>query len=201
MAQTLKQPDHQTFEELQRLLIHQRQLALAHAEGGLELDPRETNPGDEVDFAQFLSDADLLAGIRERHCTRLAAIEDGLRRLQDGEFGVCEECGDEIAIERLRAVSFTRCCRDCQADREKTSAADKHSLVVAESYLELAESPDEGIDVSGFGGDADVGQSERSAPNLGSRRSSRRTRAGTKLKPVRPAVRRARVSSNVGAAS
>jgi len=200
MTQTLKQPDRQTFEELQRLLIHQRQLALAHAEGGLELDPRETNPGDEVDFAQFLRDAALLAGISERHGTRLAAIEDGLKRLHNEGYGVCQECGDEIAIERLRAVPFTKYCRDCQADREKEGLRDGNRFLVQESYLETSESPDGNEDASEFWSKAD-GESEKSAAKLFPRQSSYRRKRSGELKPNRPAVGRRRMPHNAVKAS
>ncbi|MFI0408106.1 TraR/DksA family transcriptional regulator [Actinomadura sp. 3N508] len=44
---------------------------------------------------------------------RLADIDDALRRLGDGTYGVCERCGDAIAAERLEARPFARTCFGC----------------------------------------------------------------------------------------
>ncbi|WUH99667.1 TraR/DksA C4-type zinc finger protein [Spirillospora sp. NBC_00431] len=44
---------------------------------------------------------------------RLADIDDALRRLGDGTYGVCEQCGDAIAVERLEARPSARTCFAC----------------------------------------------------------------------------------------
>lgn len=44
---------------------------------------------------------------------RLADIDDALRRLADGTYGVCAECGGTIAVERLEARPFARTCFAC----------------------------------------------------------------------------------------
>ncbi|TMR01198.1 TraR/DksA family transcriptional regulator [Actinomadura soli] len=44
---------------------------------------------------------------------RLADIDDALRRLDDGTYGVCEQCGGAIAAERLEARPFARTCFTC----------------------------------------------------------------------------------------
>jgi DnaK suppressor protein len=51
----------------------------------------------------------LLAAARER----VADIDDALRRVEDGTYGVCERCGQPIAEERLVARPFARCCMAC----------------------------------------------------------------------------------------
>lgn len=45
-------------------------------------------------------------------------IEAALLRLEDGEYGYCSECGDEIAQQRLRALPFALRCKDCEEARE-----------------------------------------------------------------------------------
>lgn len=49
-----------------------------------------------------------------RHQKRLQAIEDALRRIGDGTFGICEDCEEEIAVGRLNAMPFASRCVDCQ---------------------------------------------------------------------------------------
>jgi DnaK suppressor protein len=47
-----------------------------------------------------------------------ARIDAALRRLADGSYGLCEDCGDEIAAARLGAMPFAERCRDCEELRE-----------------------------------------------------------------------------------
>jgi DnaK suppressor protein len=53
---------------------------------------------------------------RERH--QLDEIEAARRRLESGTFGVCEGCGEPIALARLRALPTARYCRACQEREE-----------------------------------------------------------------------------------
>ncbi|HEX4131933.1 MAG TPA: TraR/DksA family transcriptional regulator [Pirellulales bacterium] len=41
------------------------------------------------------------------------AIDDAIRRTDDGTFGICENCGKPIAPARLEAIPYTPCCIDC----------------------------------------------------------------------------------------
>jgi RNA polymerase-binding transcription factor len=70
--------------------------------------------GDEMDVARSLGDAETHASLIERVEDRLKAIDDAFRRLEQGRYGVCEECGDEIPIERLDVMPFATYCVDCQ---------------------------------------------------------------------------------------
>src|SRR5208283_531451 len=46
-------------------------------------------------------------------------IELALRRLDEGSYGYCEECGEEISMERLKVIPFALLCRDCQETKEQ----------------------------------------------------------------------------------
>ena len=48
----------------------------------------------------------------------LNKINEALRRLDEGTYGNCFECGDEIAQPRLRALPFAVRCKDCEEARE-----------------------------------------------------------------------------------
>lgn len=52
------------------------------------------------------------------HRETLIKIDVALRKLEDGTYGICEECGDEISEERLKIMPFAIYCRDCQERRE-----------------------------------------------------------------------------------
>ncbi|HLE09236.1 MAG TPA: TraR/DksA family transcriptional regulator, partial [Thermodesulfobacteriota bacterium] len=59
----------------------------------------------------------LMLGDRERE--KLREIDKALERLNEEDYGVCEECGEPIGEERLRALPFTRVCVDCKSKSEK----------------------------------------------------------------------------------
>jgi DnaK suppressor protein len=50
----------------------------------------------------------------------LTKIETALRRIDEGDYGDCVECGAAITEARLRALPFAVRCRDCEAAREAT---------------------------------------------------------------------------------
>jgi DnaK suppressor protein len=52
--------------------------------------------------------------LRERNEQHLAQVEDALRRLDAGTFGMCTNCGRPIAPERLEAIPWAAHCIDCQ---------------------------------------------------------------------------------------
>ena len=50
---------------------------------------------------------------------RIEAIEVALARFDDGEYGVCEHCGQEIPFERLEVIPYTTVCTECSREEEK----------------------------------------------------------------------------------
>jgi DnaK suppressor protein len=74
---------------------------------------------DSVD--QSVSSSEKEIGIQRRNEEQglLRMIEAALRRIQDGTFGKCLTCGNEIDMKRLQAVQWTRYCIQCQEDMER----------------------------------------------------------------------------------
>jgi len=58
---------------------------------------------------------------------KLSQIDEALVKMQNGAYGICEECGDEIPIARLKVLPFTKLCVDCASNMEKEEAL-KRSL-------------------------------------------------------------------------
>lgn len=52
------------------------------------------------------------------HRENLMKIDEALRKLEQGTYGICEECGEEITEERLRILPFAIYCRECQERKE-----------------------------------------------------------------------------------
>ena len=81
-------------------------------------DEEETFP-DPTDRASLESDRNFLLRIRDRERQLIAKIREGLERIENGTFGICEVCGDEISEERLEARPVTTLCIDCKTDAEE----------------------------------------------------------------------------------
>ena len=62
---------------------------------------------------------------RDREREKLKNIDEALLRLEEGEYGICEECEEEIPMGRLKIVPFARHCVKCKADLEKQQAQTK----------------------------------------------------------------------------
>lgn len=78
--------------------------------------------GDIYDQASSERDRELglLLGDRERE--KLHSIDEAIMRIDEGEYGICEECDEEIPLGRLKAMPFTRHCVKCKSDLEKLQA-------------------------------------------------------------------------------
>jgi DnaK suppressor protein len=102
-----------------KLLTQRRDELLADASNSVVAwtEPKEESP-DLVDQASRESDRDLTLRMRERESRLLAKIEDALARLEMGGFGICEECGEEIAEKRLKARPITTLCIQCKQEQE-----------------------------------------------------------------------------------
>ena len=79
-----------------------------------------TSPGDEMDVARSTADAEAHASLIERSEDRLRLIDQALARLDNGTYGTCAECGEDIALERLKALPFALLCVDCQQKRGRS---------------------------------------------------------------------------------
>jgi DnaK suppressor protein len=79
-----------------------------------------STPGDEMDVARSSADVETHASLIERAEDRLRLIDEALARLDNGSYGICAECGDDIPLERLRALPFAVFCVDCQEKRGKS---------------------------------------------------------------------------------
>jgi DnaK suppressor protein len=72
--------------------------------------------GDEGDSATSDESSELAASLAELASSRAAAVESAWQCLREGRYGVCEECGEEIPFERLKALPTTTLCVDCQRE-------------------------------------------------------------------------------------
>jgi DnaK suppressor protein len=82
----------------------------ASGEGQGVLDAAEASEADIQDDIEF--------ALIQMKSETLHKINEALARLDEGTFGYCFECGDEISERRLRALPFAVRCKDCEEERE-----------------------------------------------------------------------------------
>jgi DnaK suppressor protein len=78
----------------------------------------DANFPDPTDRASMESNRNSVLRIRDRERKLIFKIQEALQRLDDGEYGICEECGEEIGIERLKARPVTTLCISCKSSQE-----------------------------------------------------------------------------------
>ena len=78
----------------------------------------EDNSPDPLDRASFESNRSTALRIRDRESMLIHKIRNSLEDIQNGEYGICEDCGRQIAIERLKARPVARRCIRCKTKQE-----------------------------------------------------------------------------------
>jgi DnaK suppressor protein len=73
---------------------------------------------DDGDWSVVDLSEDLSLKKLSSHRETLLKIDEALRKLEEGTYGKCEDCGEDISEERLKVLPFAIYCRDCQEKRE-----------------------------------------------------------------------------------
>jgi DnaK suppressor protein len=108
-------------EKFQKLLIAQRDQLLGNVKkamtGDIHLDPDDFP--DEIDIASSEMNLAFMGRLRERERGLLGKIEGALAKIQEGVYGQCQNCGEEIGRKRLEARPVAELCIDCKGEQEK----------------------------------------------------------------------------------
>lgn len=78
---------------------------------------------DEVDQANADIEQSMRMQLKNRETFTLKKINEAIRRIEEGSYGECENCGDPIELRRLQARPTTTLCIACKEEEEKTSAS------------------------------------------------------------------------------
>jgi DnaK suppressor protein len=81
-------------------------------------DAKAENFPDPTDRASLESNRNFTLRIRDRERKLIVKIKEALGRIDDGSYGKCEECGENIGRERLEARPVTTLCIDCKSMQE-----------------------------------------------------------------------------------
>jgi DnaK suppressor protein len=130
-ANTKAQSVTNRYADLKKILEGRRSEILSEVQGrirGVRAEGSQ-NKLNEVFDAGESSDTDIQEDIEfaliQMKAETLTKINEALSRLEEGHYGNCFECGDEIAEARLRALPFAVRCKDCEQAREQAAEREK----------------------------------------------------------------------------
>lgn len=107
------------IREIKKKLIAQRKALLDEAIDALSELPGQTVFPDLGDQASAEIDRSFMLRLRGRERKLLKKIEGAIERIDQGTFGICDKCGEEINIKRLEARPVTNMCIECKTQQEE----------------------------------------------------------------------------------
>ena len=122
----------QMLEDRRRELMTEVQGRIrdVRADGNKERDVLDQGESSEIDIQD-----DIEFALIQMKSETLNKINEALRRLEEGTYGNCFECGDEIAEARLRALPFAVRCKDCEEARENAENRERMAARKSSSAL------------------------------------------------------------------
>jgi DnaK suppressor protein len=72
-----------------------------------------------ADQASMEAEVEYSTRIKERESRLIVKIKEALERIEEGTFGICEECGEEIGFKRLTARPVATHCIQCKTRQER----------------------------------------------------------------------------------
>ena len=79
----------------------------------------EENFPDPSDRAALETDRNFLLRVKDRERKLISKIKEALGRIDDGSFGICEHCEEDISVKRLEARPVTTSCIECKKEEEE----------------------------------------------------------------------------------
>jgi DnaK suppressor protein len=101
------------LKDIKEKLIAERELLIEKLkDNDLSVDDSETP--DPVDLAVRNYSKNVMLAVSENESRQLMLVDEALLRIEDDEYGVCQNCEKEINPKRLAAIPWARYCLDCQ---------------------------------------------------------------------------------------
>jgi DnaK suppressor protein len=119
--------------EDRRREIHDKLRSLRES---LPAETKDVRDAEEQSVDDFVQEVDL--ALMQMKSDTLKKIDQAILRLEDGSYGRCQECEQEISEARLRALPFAVLCRDCQERAENEVKYEREAKAFARLQKELA---------------------------------------------------------------
>ena len=107
-------PNKQQIDELRVILLERKESILSNINNSRtnidQLKEQEIN--DELDYAELVSDSFTEGMIANHQIDELKQIEESLKKIEAGSYGICDMCGVVIPLGRLKAKPFAKFCTE-----------------------------------------------------------------------------------------
>ena len=117
-------PNRTQTLELKEILEERKQNILSYINDSRssidQIKNQEVN--DELDYAELVSDSFTEGMIANHQLEELKQIEESIRKIDKGTYGICDMCGVVIPLGRLKAKPFAKFCTECRTVYEHESA-------------------------------------------------------------------------------
>ncbi len=108
------------LEQFRKLLLEKRERLIKEALKTVgDLVDNPTKLPDPTDQAAFESDRGFELRIRDRERKLIKKIDRALKRIEEGSYGICEACGEDIDEKRLLARPEASLCIHCKRKQEQ----------------------------------------------------------------------------------
>ena len=87
------------------------------------------------DQASLESERSFELRIKDRERKLIGKVQEALRKVGDGSYGVCESCGEPISVKRLLARPVTSFCINCKSEMEAEERREESNLAQTESTI------------------------------------------------------------------
>jgi DnaK suppressor protein len=139
MAGRTRKTDRERYLALKAMLGERRrevQQKLRFLRETLPVEAGVVRDAEEQSVDDFVTEVDM--ALMQMKSETLNKIDQAIARLEDGTYGVCQECDEEISAARLKALPFAPLCRSCQEEAESTIRAAREAKAFARLQKELA---------------------------------------------------------------
>ncbi len=139
MARKTRRADRERYKLLKAMLGERRrevQEKLRSLRETLPVEAGVVRDAEEQSVDDFVTEVDM--ALMQMKSETLSKIDQAIARLEDGTYGVCQECDGDIQAARLKALPFAPLCRTCQEDAESTVRAAREAKAFARLQKELA---------------------------------------------------------------
>jgi len=117
------------YDELRQMLEERRRELMNEVQGRIRdarsADAKDREVLDQGESSEVDIQEDIEFALIQMKSETLNKINEALRRLEEGTYGNCFECGEEIAHARLRALPFAVRCKDCEEARENAEQRER----------------------------------------------------------------------------
>lgn len=104
------------IDELKSILLQRKEVIFTNVKNSRDSIEQLKDQGliDDLDYADFVSDSFTQGMIANHQLDELKQIEEALKKIKDGSYGICDMCGVNIPLGRLKAKPFAKFCTECR---------------------------------------------------------------------------------------